>query len=403
MKKNIWIINQYAVTQEMPGGTRHYDFGKELTKRGYDVTISASSFHYNLHRELKLTESEKWRVEYIDGIRFLWIRSFPYQRNDWRRVVNMVSFMWRSYWIGRDMMKHEHFQKPDIIIGSTVHLLAVLSSYLLAKYYRATFLVEIRDLWPQTLIDMGILKEEDLITNILRLLEMFLYKRARKIIILSPKSKGYLISRGIDKRKISLIPNGVDILRNNLIIPKKVNTGVFKVIYAGSIGIANHLNKVLQAADIIQKNTPFPIHFILVGEGGEKDNLIKQVKKLNLTNVELRKPVSKINLPFLLQEADILLLADYNVLYGSSNKLFDYMASGKPIVFATSARHNRVYAAGCGIVVLPQDSAALAQAILILYRMSPSERRAMGEKGRWYVQKYHSIPLLVNKLEKVMI
>ena len=90
---NIWIFNHYAHPPDVPGGTRHYDFGKELVRRGHKVTIFATSYHHHLRREIRLKSGEKWKIEDINGVKFVWIRTFPYKDNDWRRVVNMVSYM----------------------------------------------------------------------------------------------------------------------------------------------------------------------------------------------------------------------------------------------------------------------------------------------------------------------
>ena len=187
---DIWIFNHYVVTPDMPGGTRHYDFGKELIKRGYKVTIFASSFNYSQHKELKLATHEKWKIENVDGINFVWIKTFPYQKNDWRRVINMISYMYRVYPLGKKITKiDKNIKKQDIIIGSSVHLLAVLAAYLLSKYYKVKFVMEIRDLWPQTLIDMGKFRKTNILIKTLNILEKFLYKRAERIITLFPLAK----------------------------------------------------------------------------------------------------------------------------------------------------------------------------------------------------------------------
>jgi hypothetical protein len=101
MPKSIWILNHYAVTPDMPGGSRHYDLGKELVSKGYDVTIFASSFHYSKHEELKLSGKESFKVEYVSGVRFLWIKTMKYNGNNWRRIINMLSYSFRSYFVGR--------------------------------------------------------------------------------------------------------------------------------------------------------------------------------------------------------------------------------------------------------------------------------------------------------------
>ena len=102
---NIWIFNHYAQGADIPGGTRHYDLARELVRRSYEVTILASGFQHSLHREMKLARGEKWKFEDVDGAKFLWLRTFPYQRNDWRRVVSMVSYMLRAWRLGRRVPK----------------------------------------------------------------------------------------------------------------------------------------------------------------------------------------------------------------------------------------------------------------------------------------------------------
>ena len=101
MSKSIWIFNQYAMTPDMPGGSRHYDLSKELVKRGHDVTIFTSGFHYSRYAEMKLSGDEGWKIEILDGVRFVWLKTLAYQRNDWRRIVNMLTYTYRSYHLGR--------------------------------------------------------------------------------------------------------------------------------------------------------------------------------------------------------------------------------------------------------------------------------------------------------------
>jgi len=94
--KKIWIFNHYAITPDLPGGTRHFDFAKELIKRGYDVTIFASSFIHGIYENKKLKNGENWKIENYEGVNFVWIRTFPYNKNNWRRVLNMLSYSWKK-------------------------------------------------------------------------------------------------------------------------------------------------------------------------------------------------------------------------------------------------------------------------------------------------------------------
>jgi len=403
-RKSIWIFNHYAITPDFPGGTRHFDFGKELVKRGYKVTIFASSFHYSLLKETKAYKQNDYIIEDYNGIRFVWIKTFPYSGNDWRRVINMLSYSIRAYKVAKKL----NIEKPDIIIGSSVHLFAVFTTYLLSKKYKTPFIMEVRDLWPQTLIDMGVPKWHPFVI-ILGILEKFLYKKADKIITLLPKANEYIEKLGIPPEKIVWIPNGVDLERFQLkdketFRDEAHTSNEFVVTYTGAIGQTNNLDIAIEAAKILQSDY-LDIRFLFIGDGPEKGRLLEVVKEERLNNVEFKPPVAKNKIVenFFKSDALFFHLQDSPVFkYGiSSNKLFDYLASGKPIIFSSNSINNPVEEARAGITVPPDNPQALAEAIIELYKMSPEERRKMGLNGRKYVEKYHSIPVLVDKLEEI--
>jgi len=404
---NLWIFNHYAVTPDLPGGTRHFDLGRELVRRGHKVAIFATSFHYCLHRETRLQADEQWKIEDADGVKFVWLRTPPYQRNDWRRVWNMVVFMLRVWRLGRKLPKlMPEIDRPDVVIGSSVHLLAVLAAYWVAKYHRARFIMEVRDLWPQTIIDMRELSEHHPITKLLQALERFLYRKAKRIITLLPRAGEYITAQGVNPEKVVWIPNGVDLTRfQNSGSTGKGDEG-FKVMYLGAHGRANALDVLIQAAKVIQDRGYKDIRFILVGDGPEKPRLIELAQKSGLKNVGFRDPVPKTEVPKALQEADALIfnLERAKVFkYGiSSNKLFDYMASGKPILFAVEAANNPVEEAHCGLTVPPRDPQALAEAVIRLYKTPQEELGAMGRQGREYVEKYHDWAILADKFLKCL-
>jgi len=407
-KKSLWILNHAAVTPNMPGGTRHYDLSKELAKRGYEVTIFTSGFHYTQHKETKLNPGEIWKVEEIDGIKFIWIRAFPYYKNDWRRVFNMLSFMIRAYYLGRFAAKSKlHIKKPDFIIGSSVHLFTPLAAYHISKYHNAHFIFEVRDLWPKTLIDIGKISKYHPFIILLHYLEKYLYKRAEKIISLLPLAYKYFITRGINPKTITWIPNGIDL--NKFSNPNRIESksSQFKVIYLGAHGQANSLEILLEAAKIVQDKKYSTIQFVFIGDGAQKKSLINYKEKLKLTNTEFHNPLNKNSVPIILNEADALVsLMKGSELYKygiSSNKVYDYAASGKPIILSGNPVNNIVKETNCGISVSPDNPKALAKAIIELYHMAKEKREEMGTRGRKYVEENHAIPVLVDKLENVFI
>lgn len=403
---NIWIFNQYAHPPDLPGGTRHYDLGQKLVQQGHQVTIFATSFHHSLHRETRLQPGERWKIEDVDGLRFVWLRTPPYWRNDWRRVRNMVVFMLRAWRLGRKLPKlAPDMGKPDVVIGSSVHLLAVLSAYWVAKHHKAKFIMEVRDLWPQRIVDMGELSERNPVTKLLRALEKFLYRRAKRIIALGPQMREYISARGIAQEKIVWIPNGVDLSRFDRAAMEETGHEGFKVMYLGAHGQANALDVLIEAAKVIQDRGIQGIRFILVGDGPEKPKLMALAQELGLGNVEFRDPVPKNEVPKTLHEADVLAVTTDPAFLaggGSLNKLSDYMAASKPLIFSCKAVYNPVEEAHCGLTVPPQDPEALAEAVIKLYHMPKEEREAMGRRGREYVEEHHNITKLAERLEKVL-
>jgi glycosyltransferase involved in cell wall biosynthesis len=398
---HIWILNHYAITPDLPGGTRHYDFGKELVKRGYKVTIFASNFNHSLHKEIKEYKKSRFIIEDYEGVRFVWVKTFPYYDNDWRRVINMLSYSFRVYRIGKAI----DIEKPDIIIGSSVHLFAVFTAYLLSKKYKTPFIMEVRDLWPQTLIDMGMSKWHPFVI-LLGILEKFLYKKADKIIVLLPKANEYIDNLGLPSEKIVWIPNGVNLnnylFRDNSMRMKTCDT--FKVIYTGGFSITNNLETLIAAAERT-KALGLKVKYELYGNGMEKRNISNLIKEKGLEDIVfIKKAIPKKQVPKILQTADALFLPmrDLNLYkYGFSfNKLYDYLAAGKPIILLGCPTNNIVEEISAG--VSGKNLEELVSKIKDLYFMPTEERVLMGLRGREYVEKYYRIDLLVNKLESII-
>ena len=404
---NIWIFNQYAITPDMPGGTRHFDLGRELVGRGHEVTIIATSFHHQTHKETRLGPGERWKVEDMDGVRFVWLRTPHYWRNDWRRVRNMVAFMLRAWRLGRRLPRlAPEVGRPDVVIGSSPHLLTPLAAYRVARHYGIPFVMEVRDLWPQTIIDMGELSAGHPITRALQILEKFLYRRAERIIVLGPQMREYIAACGVSRDKIVWIPNGIDLSRFDRAVVPEMSHKSFQVMYLGAHGQANALDVLLEAAKVVQDRGHYEISFILVGDGPEKPRLIAQARELGLRNVEFRGPVPKAEVPKTMYEADAFISnaekAEVHRYGISFNKLFDYMTAARPVISSVDASNNPVDEARCGLTIPPRDPQALAEAVVRLYQMPQEEREAMGKRGREYVEKHHDIRKLAERLEEVV-
>ena len=401
---NVWVINHYAVPPGRAGGTRHFSFAGELQKRGHKVTIIASSFDHYVRQEARLREGETYRLEEVDGVPFLWIRTPPYSGNSPARVWNMVAFALRLLGIANPAL----LGKPDVVWGSSPHLFAALAGERLARRYRTPFVLEVRDLWPETLIDLRGVSPRHPFIQVLERIEHYLYRRADRIISLLPLAHLHMIEKGAEPAKIAWIPNGVDLS----VVPRPTPPpprpdGVFTVMYAGAHGLANNLDLIVEAAAIVaKKGWNGRIQFRLLGDGPEKPRLKRMAQAWGLENIRFEDAVPKQEVYNALLSADafVISLRDSRLFrWGvSPNKLFDYMASARPVIFAVATDSNPVADAGAGITVPPNDPAALAEAVIQLAKMSAQERWEMGLRGRRYVEEKHAFHRLTDKLEEVL-
>lgn len=399
----IWIFNHYAHPPDLPGITRHYDLAQELVKRGHSVIIFATSHHYQ-QKEGRLQQGENWKIENINGVQFVWTRSPSYKRDDWRREWNMVVFMFRASLLGQKLPKFmPEIGQPDVVIGSSPDLLTPIAAYLAAWRFQVPFVMEVRDLWPLSLVEMGTFGASNPIVKALQVIEKFLYQQAELIVTLLPMAHEYITGCGVPREKIVWIPNGVDISRFDQNVNPRLMSDGFRVMYFGAHGRVNVIEVLIEAAKIVQDKGYQDVKFIFVGDGPRKPQLIEQSKKMGLNNVEFLNPVPKSMVPMMLQEADSLALSLEDTplyKYGISvNKIFDYMASGKPVIFSGQAANNPVEEARCGITVPPKNSQAIAEAIITLYRMPQEAREDMGRRGQEYVAEYHDISKLAGLLE----
>ena len=391
--KNIWIFNHHALTPDMSGGTRHYDFAKELVTRGYKVTIFAASFHYSSYLEFKEYKNNFFLSEKTDGVDFVWLKTRPYKGNGIGRIINMLDYMYKV-----QRVVHLVDDRPDVIIGSSVHLLAVYAAYNVAKKLQVPFVMEVRDIWPQTLIDMGISKWHPLIVG-LGYLERFLYKRADKIITNLPYAYEHIEKFGVPRKNIVWISNGVDISRSRSIQAYKYEPGKLHITYAGAVGKANQLEVLVKAAAYFQDGD---IVFHIIGDGA----MLKELERIKPDNVVLHGPVPKEKAISMIKGSDVLFfpLVDSPVFrFGiSSNKLFDYLASGKPIIFASNARNDLIKEAKAGISIEADNKRAIIDAVEKLRVMDSAKLAEFGNNGLTYVSKYFSIEVLVDKLEECL-
>lgn len=400
MKKTVWIFNHYALEPNGAGGTRHYSLACGLEKRGWNTYIFAASTELNTTRQ-RLAGKQKYKVDTHNGVKFVWLKAPSYIGNGIGRVMNMLVYTYRAY----RLVDVSRFDKPDIIIGSSVHPLAAWVGCYLAKKNNVPFVFEVRDLWPQTLVDLGRLSDKNFLTKCLRRLERYLYERSDKIITLLPFAYRYICQLGVSKEKVFYLPNGVE-LDFEAAAPEKKDG--FTLMYFGAHGQANGLDCLLRAMKIVQADELLNhVTLRLIGDGPLKSKLIKLSKELALTNVVFEPPVAKLKVPEIAMEADCFIfnLIDAPVFeYGiSSNKLFDFLAAKRPIIFCSNSENNPVLDSGAGISIGPEDYHSLAQAITKMVETPFKERVLMGLSGRQYVEENHDYNALSKKLSDLLM
>lgn len=402
--KKLWILNHYAQEPGGAGGTRHFSLARYLKAYGWDSTIIAASVDHQSGNQ-RLADNELSRLEVYRDVPFLWLRTSAYTGNGGGRMINMLQYAWQLVRPGT----LKKIDRPDLIFASSVHLFTGLAGIFLAWRLNVPCVFEVRDLWPQTLVDMGRIRDSDFITRILRVIEKFIYRRSKRIVVLLPEAWRYIVPLGIPKERVVWLPNGVDLEGFSFypLVHEKPKQR-FELMYFGAHGQANGLESVLEAMHILKlRGLGQNVVLRMIGDGPLKAQLQAQAVAMQLDNVIFEKPVKKTEIPDLAREADAFIISvlDLPNLYRfgiSMNKIFDYMAAGRPTIIASSAVNNPVAEADGGITVPPGNAEKMADAIANLAGLKRDELSQMGAAARKYVESNHEYKRLASRLADVL-
>jgi glycosyltransferase involved in cell wall biosynthesis len=356
--KKIWLVNHYAMPPELEPRLRTIKFAEYLTKNGYDVTIFGASSMHNMELNL-ITGREDYIEKQYGKLDFVHVRAKSYF-NYFERVLNLLEFPIRLSKVARK------FDKPDIILHTATVPFGNMI-YFLAKKLNAKYYVEVLDLWPESFVMTGIVNKKNPIMPILYYFEKWLYKRADRVIFSMEGGKDYILEKKWDKdnngqidiNKVSYINNGVDLYDFNNNLDKFSiedddlnNDGTFKIIYIGSIRLFNNVQLLVEAAEKLLNYKD--IVFLIYGDGDERKSLENYAEKNSITNVRFKdKFIDKKYIPYLLSKSSINVLNyQQNGIWkygGSQSKLFQYLASGRPIVSNIVHRYCLIRKYSCGI------------------------------------------------------
>ena len=391
---NILLIHQYYLEKEDGGGSRFNEMTKSWVKEGHKVTVLAGMVHYNTGKKEKKYKGKFYLKDQFDLNIDVWRChvSEAYNLNFLGRLWAYFSFVFSSVLVGLFKIKEKH----DVIIVTSPPLFVGITAYVLSTFKRLPFIFEVRDLWPESAIDTGVLKNR-VIIKFAYWFESFIYKKAKFINVLTPAFKKKLIeNKNIEESKLAYIPNAADFsLSNELLITFdaiefKEQLGLkdkFVITYVGAHGVANHLIQLIEAAELLQDTN---VVFQLIGSGMDKENLIHSVDMKKLNNVIFRSPVSKKEVfKYILASdmgASVLKNVDtFKTIY--SNKTFDYMSCKKPILLGIDGvSRELVESANCGIYVEPENAQDYNDKIRAFIELNQGSK--LGENGYDYAKKH---------------
>ncbi|MBR9830377.1 MAG: glycosyltransferase family 4 protein [Oceanospirillales bacterium] len=406
MSKTVWIVHQYASTPATGMGGRHYYLSRELAKQGYKVYLIASASHHLL-REKPEFEGD-FKQEQIDGFTFVWVKMPDYtEAHSKLRALNWFLFPWRIQKLASMLP-----DKPDTVLSSSPSPIAFLGAQRLAKKFSARLVFDVRDIWPLTLTEIGSYSTGHPFIRFMQWVEDKAYRDSDAVVSNLKNSVDHMVSRGLEPYKFTWVPNGfsLDEVNQNTPLNEKAASqlpqGKFIVGYTGTLGVANAMYVLLEAAVRLQQHTD--IAFVLVGDGKEKAVLQAQAKKEGLSNVFFIEPIPKVEIQAILSRFDacyIGLTKDSLFRFGvSPNKLFDYLYAARPIIYGVeSGEYNPVEVAKAGIKIPAEDAELLANAVLTIYQMSAEDRELMGGNGHQAVIETYEYGSLAKKLASVLL
>jgi len=394
---HILLVHQAFAALTDPGGTRHHELALYLAENGHRVTIIASPVSYLTGKSTPAGPAQGGhpaiqivRPPVYSGLH----RSFIH------RVINFITFMLSSFWAGLRV------REVDLVWGTSPPIFQGLTTWALARLKRVPFLFEVRDLWPAFAVAVGVLDNPALI-RASEWLERFLYRHADRMVVNSPGFIQHVRERGAPQ--VDLVPNGADVTmfepQDDGAAFRRANQleGRFVALYAGAHGMSNDLDVLLEAAALLREVPNLAI--VLLGDGKEKPRLQQRAVAMGLANLHFLPPVPKTEMAQALAAADVCIailkpIEMYKTVY--PNKVFDYMAAGRPVILAIDGVIREVVeSAQAGTLVQPGDAAAMAEAIRH-YAAHPTTGQLQGQNGRRYLEAHFDRTRLAQDLLEIM-
>lgn len=411
----IWLMNHYASSMYRDRAGRHYWFAKELQKRGQTVTVFCATTFLDNEEQID-TKGKALCVKRAEGIPFVFVKTAPSAGNGLGRIKNMSLFYKNLFPAAKAYAGK--YGRPDVIVASSVHPLTMVAGIQIAKKWDIPCICEVRDLWPEAIFAFGKVKEKSIPGQLLTAGEHWIYKNADALIFTKEGDTDYLREKrwtteqggDIDLTKCFYINNGVDLgafekkVKEEILEDRDLtDPSRFNVTYAGTIRPVNNVGNLLDTAKLLAKKDGYEnVQFLIYGDGAERTKLEERVAKERIRNVKIKGFVERRYIPFILKHSAVNLLnysqSQYNWTRGnSSNKLFEYMASGKPVISTVHMGYSLIERYQCGVELIEDTPEALAAEIMRFYDMGKTEYQAMGAHAKKGVEDF-DFSVLTDKL-----
>jgi glycosyltransferase involved in cell wall biosynthesis len=390
----IAYVCHYFVPEPAAPAARVHEFARAWVQAGHHVDVVTTFPNHPLGRIPREYRGRCWSTEWIDGVRVLrcWLYAVP-NRGIGRRGLDHLSFMLTALLFGLPRLRD-----IDVVIASSPTLFSALSAWLMARVKRVPFVLEVRDLWPEAIVDLGLMRRGSLGVRLLEGLARFLYRQAARVVVVTNAFADQLAAQGVPRPKLAVIPNGAD---THLFAPGQDGQAVrdalgldgrFVVAYVGSHGLSHGLGAVLDAAEVRPA-----VSFLLVGDGADRDRLVAERDRRDLRNVIMRPSVSKSEVPGVYAAADACLVPLRDVPIFETfvpSKLFEVLAAGRPVIGAVRGEARDILnRSGGALVVDPERGDQLAAAIDRL-QSDAALRADLARHGRAFAQQEYDRDML---------
>ncbi len=386
---NILYIDHYAGSPEMGMEFRPYYLSREWVKMGHKVTVIAGD--YSHLRKNNPIVADDFQAESIDGIEYIWIKSGCYKGNGVNRALSMLCFVGKL-WLNAEKIAKRW--EPDVVIASSTYPLDTYPAQKIAKISGAKYIHEVHDMWPSTLYEIGGMPKWHPFVILMQIAENSAYNNCNRCVSLLPYAKAYMVKHGLQPEKFVDIQNGIveDEWHEPETLPEQHKTffenhkGQFIVGYFGGHSVSNALDRLLDVVKLYNEtDTTKDTIFVLVGDGIEKQRLIKRAKDEHIDNLFFLPPINKKAIPSLLTCFDCSYMTGVpSPLYRfglSLNKMCDSMMAGLPVICAFDVPDTLVNIYHCGYQCSFEISASV-EAIIKLKSMTEEERKSMGLNGK---------------------